>query len=1293
MQRNCDTDNPLVRDGISQAQRLLSALDPNHESFFNVDERSIADLICLAQRYAGRLQYYDAENRPSGDWMSFLENDVATVIALISKKDVSSIKACFDAILPTLNAMVDFESPLEASDETNAVAVALLFDLIFTLAGTINEWYETAVEGLTVHDALYRIVTAQLKEQLEAALLHYESAKKIDGFPVEDPSAVPADCTADIRSTAEVLSRPFQRAWLPNPESTWSDYLQAAADKAALLSGYGIFDDIDTARTQLIAIYETFYNAVLQLRNDAPAYLQETLDKWPYHEAHMGLFLAFLQLFQTAQRQLNEITGRHLDFYYQKVLQFSEKPEVSDRVHLVFELAKQVDTHLLEAGTVLKAGKDSQGNDVHYQLDQDIVFNRAAVSQLKTVFIDRQGANGTDRGDHDRVYAAPVANSRDGRGAEFEVDEPSWKAFGESQKIIGGYRAEDEMTMQTAEIGFALTSPVLVLGEGARTITISLTADEDLPDTIPLGEAGRMAYRVELSGEEGWIKGVPESVEKSAPNELTFTVFVDETIGPVVAYDSEIHGGHYDTFAPILAVILAHQLPGPPQYAYHSLKNVVITNVRLQVAVDKVRNLIVQNDLGLLDVGKPFQPFGPIPVKGARFYIGSDEVFRKRVTDFTLYFEWLDAPANFADHYQEYNQFGVDKDFNNAVFTAELSVLKDRSWDPLIDKFRLFANAPYDAAGNPIINQLSPPTSDPITPDAPGLDPITQFNPNSQQGFIRWELIDPPQAFGHQIFAKVYAKQVIALTQAGSGGNSNGKDAQSGSSQLKSIVEGAAAGDGKQAEAIDALAPQAPAPPELPNEPYTPVIRSLYLDYTATADVDLTFDSTAPDRLLHIYPFGYKPVPSLENEILHLLPRFENTTRGNSEENNGELYIGLTDLAPPQNLVLLLQVAEGSADPELPKQTVNWSYLSGNHWQAFAPNEILSDTSNGLLTSGIIRFAVPREAAAQNSILPADLHWLRASVAANPNAVCNLIEIKAQAAQASFVSQGNAPDFLARSLPADTISKLKVKQAAVKTISQPYASFGGRIKEERDQFYRRVSERLRHKGRGITIFDYEKLVLEQFPEIYKARCINHSTYIYRGAEETMLQCVHHQPLYTEDLRVDRSEFAPGFVSLILIPDLNNKNAVNPLEPRVSLNVLETVRQFLCRRISPFAARHLKVLNPLYEKVQVDFGVEFRTGYDRGFYEKKLHQDIIQFLSPWAFERGQDIVFGGRLHKSVILNFVEERPYVDYVTDFKMNHFTSEPQPRVDVDEAVPVSARSIIVSHSDHFIKPAKNGP
>jgi hypothetical protein len=54
----------------------------------------------------------------------------------------------------------------------------------------------------------------------------------------------------------------------------------------------------------------------------------------------------------------------------------------------------------------------------------------------------------------------------------------------------------------------------------------------------------------------------------------------------------------------------------------------------------------------------------------------------------------------------------------------------------------------------------------------------------------------------------------------------------------------------------------------------------------------------------------------------------------------------------------------------------------------------------------------------------------------------------------------------------------------------PYSSFGGRETEDTTEFYQRVSERLRHKERAITIFDYERLVLESFPEVYKVECVN-----------------------------------------------------------------------------------------------------------------------------------------------------------------------------------------------------------
>ena len=69
----------------------------------------------------------------------------------------------------------------------------------------------------------------------------------------------------------------------------------------------------------------------------------------------------------------------------------------------------------------------------------------------------------------------------------------------------------------------------------------------------------------------------------------------------------------------------------------------------------------------------------------------------------------------------------------------------------------------------------------------------------------------------------------------------------------------------------------------------------------------------------------------------------------------------------------------------------------------------------------------------------------------------------------------------------------------------------GNWQKEAQTSTKRISERLRHKGRAITRFDYERITLEQFPEIWKVKCINHTL----GLANTT---------YQKDL-----ELAPGFV--------------------------------------------------------------------------------------------------------------------------------------------------------------------
>ena len=118
-------------------------------------------------------------------------------------------------------------------------------------------------------------------------------------------------------------------------------------------------------------------------------------------------------------------------------------------------------------------------------------------------------------------------------------------------------------------------------------------------------------------------------------------------------------------------------------------------------------------------------------------------------------------------------------------------------------------------------------------------------------------------------------------------------------------------------------------------------------------------------------------------------------------------------------------------------------------------------------------------------LLPSGLFWIRAAVHERSDAVCRLQLVAAQAMEAVFTDRGNSPSFSAKPLPAGTISKLDKPDAAVKSIAQPFASFGGRGAESSQAFYTRISERLRHKDRAIDLWDYERLILEAFPQIYQ----------------------------------------------------------------------------------------------------------------------------------------------------------------------------------------------------------------
>ncbi|GAA4272692.1 hypothetical protein U6A24_08055 [Aquimarina gracilis] len=428
----------------------------------------------------------------------------------------------------------------------------------------------------------------------------------------------------------------------------------------------------------------------------------------------------------------------------------------------------------------------------------------------------------------------------------------------------------------------------------------------------------------------------------------------------------------------------------------------------------------------------------------------------------------------------------------------------------------------------------------------------------------------------------------------------------------------------------------------IPSEPWTPAIKNLYVDYTASA-------TKSDIGIIHLYPF-------------------DNTSRHEDIQQNpslfpiliddGTLFIGIENLTPGGTLSILFQLAEATANSEMERAEINWHYLSNNKWVELLPDfNIISDETDGFTVSGIITIAVPDDInKIGNTLMPDDLYWIKASAVENAMAVAETIGIHTQAAKASArLSELNDTSRLNTALESGSISKLAEGDFSVKKIEQPYPSFDGRQPEETGHFYTRVSEHLKHKGRGLMLNDYEKIVLEGFPSIYKVKCISHTMGL------SALQ-------YRNDLEV-----APGYVVITVIPDLTKLMSGNQLEPKVPVSLLEKIGSHLRKKISPFA--RIKVMNPRYEPVDVTICVRLYPGKSENFYQQKLQEDITNLLAPWFLGDSEKIAFGMPVIFSDIVGFVEQLDYVDFITKLELSRDGGAIK-----SEITPRTARSILTA-------------
>lgn len=901
---------------------------------------------------------------------------------------------------------------------------------------------------------------------------------------------------------------------------------------------------------------------------------------------HLALFLTFLKLYQQPQGVINNITLRHLDFYYQKVLQLTKKAAIADQVHLLLELKKNVAPVRIDPEQVFTAGLDATNVELRYAPTRETVINAAKVESLRSLFLDPAG-RGTLR-------SAPIANSADGLGGKLEGNNLKWFGFGSP-------------LLPAAPMGFAIASPVLRMREGKRKITLSLQLNPVDPAKLN-NTTLNGAFDLLITGEKGWLGPYACSPQLSSGNLLTYELTVSEIEKAIIDYDPFIHGDYFAVQAPIIKVLLkAHH----PNLGYFDFLPLTLETATVLVEVSDITTLQLESDGGTLDPQKAFLPFGTQPTKGSRFSIGYAEALTKKLSEITVTIQWKDTPIDFSTHYSDYGDT-----VTNSSFTAQVSFQDSGSWVNTGKQVSLFDDK---NATNLRSFTFSPHNS----PDASGaIKPIP--------GFLTFSL---EKDFLQSTYRKKYIENILKYNKQTS---------------LKPDLI-------------------------LLNEPYIPTIQSISLSYKAYSD---TVNISSPAQgdfensdlyFFHLTYFGQMREhryqrQQIESQLhasldsaVSLLPRYNHA---------GELLVGFSQLNADESVSVLFQVAAGSANPDLPSTDLQWFVLCNNYWKPLSRSEVVLDTTNQLLTSGIIQFIIPSEATTQNTILPRGFLWIKAAIQLNPTldnpvtAVCQLIDVVANAIEVRFVDQGNDPQHLLTALAPGKVTQLQAGTSAIKAVKQPYASFGGRPLETDSIFYTRVSERLRHKNRCLTPWDYERIILEAFPNVHQVKCIPHAK--------------------------ENSWLAPGHVLIVVVPDLKNNNILNPLEPKVDADTLARITTCVQERAGMQVK--IKVKNPHYQKIKLDFWVKFRLGYEVNYHKTILEQDIIKFLSPWAYQGDRDITFGGKIYKSVLLNFVEDLAYIDYVTDFKLYSFSGEITNNTDMNEVQPQTPDTILVSATTHLI-------
>lgn len=614
--------------------------------------------------------------------------------------------------------------------------------------------------------------------------------------------------------------------------------------------------------------YYRMLRTVTAIQDNIGIYLQQAEDSGDIDPA-LSLLIVYLKNYGSIAEAFNRRLATLPELYRKDILHAAPQEAVQDNVYVIITPTEGIGGFTLPKDEPFPAGQNATGEELIYWTEKKEYISPMQCVEANALY----GFSNPSCGGALELYKQTIK-------LQNTTDAQTLFAHGEELRI-----------------GWQLESPMLVLNEGERNISIyfHLTADSSIPNNTK-------GFVLQLSGAEGWMEQTSECYIESGRLCFSFSLPYD-AVAPASCME-EVHG----TITEYPAIrILTDNANCPYKWA----QQLIFDSVEIKTEVNGIRNFSFYNDQGEVDTTQPLHPFGIQAECGACFLFGNEEMSLKNLQEVRLKGIWKKLSETEEGFNKMYKEYGTDAD----AFKVSTEYQKGGRWKKCGDEQKLFS---FNENGD--LNPAEIVFSFTVQPQSISSDETAAPYEYSRDkdGFFRITLESPSIGFGTKAYRTLFSETMVH---------------NSGCKEKKRK--------------------------DLPSEPVIPVMADVELSYIATEETTLSDMERSFIRLSRITALSrQESFPIAKGEKQPFLPSVpaENLLYFGLLHALGEQNLRLyLDMVLPQEKIPFYDLQPGR------QVTLAWEYWSGNEWHPIAIEAVLAEETLGLTQSGFIEIKLPEK--------------------------------------------------------------------------------------------------------------------------------------------------------------------------------------------------------------------------------------------------------------------------------------------------------------------------------------------